>query len=115
MDATLDEWLAERRPAPPAALRRRLREVLTETEPGAQACAEVAEAMLARLLEQDCAARGAALDLLVADSLMTYAFEMAADDPSSLEEVAERAMRRIASLGDECAPRVPPQAIRARS
>ena len=96
----LDEWLAARRPAPPPPLARRLREVLGGVEPDARGCIEAAEGLLTRLLDEDCAARGAALDLLVADALITYAFEIAADDPTSLERVADAAMTRIAALAD---------------
>ncbi|HET7457158.1 MAG TPA: hypothetical protein VFJ74_05865 [Gemmatimonadaceae bacterium] len=100
-DGLLEAWLAARRPAPPPALARRLREVLAGNEPNLRSCRDAAESLLARLLDEDCAVRDSALDLLVADSLVTYAFEIAADDPTSLEGEAELAMRRIAAFGDE--------------
>ena len=105
----LDAWLADRCPTPPAALRARLRQVLPADGVDAEVCLRAGEALLARLLEDDCAARGSALDLLVADALVTYAFEAAADDPGSLEARAERAMTRIAALGDEPAPPAAPR------
>jgi hypothetical protein len=45
----------------------------------------------------DCEARSSALDLLTVDALMTRALEIAARNPSLLEEFPEQAMRRIAS------------------
>jgi hypothetical protein len=103
----LDEWLAARCPTPPAALLARLREVLPATGVGADECVVAGEALLEALLQRDCVARGGALDLLVADALVTYAFEVAADEPGSLEHRAERAMLRIAALGDEPMPGAP--------
>ena len=58
---------------------------------------EAAERMLDNVLRTDCEARASALDLLTVDALMTRALEIAAVDPSLLEEFPERAMRRIAS------------------
>jgi hypothetical protein len=98
---SLREWLADRQPTPPATLAARLGEVLPADAAGADGCLEAGEALLERLLADDCAARGSALDLLVVDALVTYAFEAAADDPTTLEARAERAMLRIAALGDE--------------
>jgi hypothetical protein len=44
--------------------------------------------------------RSAALDLLAADALVTYAFELLAAEPERLETVAGAAMRRIAAHVD---------------
>ncbi|MGZ3374923.1 MAG: hypothetical protein ACXU9Z_16650, partial [Gemmatimonadaceae bacterium] len=56
-----------------------------------------AERMLDSVLRTDCEARSSALDLLTVDALMTRALEIAARNPSLLEEFPEQAMRRIAS------------------
>jgi hypothetical protein len=56
------------------------------------------ELLLTRLLSADCTSRDCALDLLAADALVTYAFELAADDPSRIAERAQRAMARLAAL-----------------
>ena len=58
---------------------------------------DAAERMLEKVLRTDCEARASALDLLTVDALMTRALEIAARDPSLLEEFPEQAMRRIAS------------------
>lgn len=58
---------------------------------------DAAERMLDNVLRTDCEARSSALDLLTVDALMTRALEIAARDPSLLEEFPEEAMRRIAS------------------
>jgi hypothetical protein len=97
---TIDRWLAARRPAPPPALRARLAEVLPAGAVGVDACLRAGEALLERLLEDDCASRGSALDLLVADALVTYAFEAAADEPTVLEARATAAMLEIAAIGE---------------
>jgi hypothetical protein len=43
-------------------------------------------------------ARAAALDLLAADACVTWALEAAADEPGTLAQRAEDAMRRITQL-----------------
>lgn len=102
------DWLDTRDPAPPPAIARRIRELVID---GASSPDELADAYLRageRLLDQvlhrDCAARENALDLLVADALVTYAFEMASADPHMLERRAAGAMSRIAALAGERSP-----------
>jgi hypothetical protein len=68
-----------------------------------EAYLEAAERLLGALLRDGCTSRESALDLLVADALVTYAFEAASDEPSRIIERAHRAMVRIASFA------VPPQ------
>ncbi len=58
---------------------------------------DAAERMLDKVLRTDCEARSSALDLLTVDALMTRALEIAARNPSLLEDFPEQAMRRIAS------------------
>ena len=100
---TVRDWLAQRQPAPPAALRGRLEAVLGETlndsaDEAADVCLRAAERLVAALLRGDCGARESALDLLAADALVTYAFEAAAETPDTLATTASAAMERIASL-----------------
>ena len=101
---TVREWLAERQPAPPAALRARIDAVLGEAldasaDGAADRLLRAAERVVADLLRGDCASRHSALDLLVADALVTYAFEAAAEVPANLAATAGAAMERIAALG----------------
>jgi hypothetical protein len=58
---------------------------------------DAAERMLDNVLRTDCESRASALDLLTVDALMTRALEIAARDPSPLDDFPEQAMRRIAS------------------
>ena len=58
------------------------------------------EVAMERLVVDGCLTRDAALDLLAVDALVTYAFEAAADEPSSLEARAGRALARIAALAE---------------
>ncbi len=85
----------------PPALHRRMDAVLgtlgTDTPEGA---VEAAAALLDQLLRDERMSRAAALDLLVADALVTGAFEAASDDPARVGARAEWAMRRIAALGE---------------
>ena len=105
VSVTVGSWLARRRPAPPPALTQRLRELLADDADApaavaAQACLAAGERVLRRLLAEGCAARGAALDLLTADALVTYAFEAAAADPATLDEISGRSMSSIAALAE---------------
>jgi hypothetical protein len=56
------------------------------------------ERLLRQLLSGDCSSRDCALDLLAADALVTYAFELAANDPSRIGERAQQATVRLAAL-----------------
>ena len=102
-----ERWLAERTPPPPNVLRARLGELLDRqagagpSEP-ADALADAAERVLTQLLQDGCATRHSALDLLVADALATYAFEAAAEQPERIVARTERAMVRIAALAGSC-------------
>jgi hypothetical protein len=62
-----------------------------------------AEALLRQLLGANCTSRDCALDLLAADALVTFAFELAGDDPARIEARAELATARLAALAS--APR----------
>ncbi len=98
------EWLARRDAAPPA-LARRLAEVLgpagLEAPHTPDRYLVAAESLLGAMLNEGCGTREAALDLLVCDALVTYAFEAGADEPARLESLTRQAMSRIAALATE--------------
>lgn len=101
---TIGAWLAERTPAPPAELLERLRACLGArvNDPASalpEAAVTTAEEVLGRLLAAGDTTRATALDLLVVDALVTYAFEAAAEDPSSIADRARAAMERLSALG----------------
>lgn len=87
----------------PAPLVRRVGELLADANADRGAVdrhIEAAERAVARLLREQCTSRAAALDLLAADALATYAFELAADDPDGIPDLAARAMARFAALAE---------------
>lgn len=57
-----------------------------------------AETLVDRLLHGGCESRDGAVDLLVVDALVTYAFELAGHEPTCIDARAERAMTRLAAL-----------------
>lgn len=100
---TVAEWLAFRSPPAPPALLARMRELLADegSRPVAdapQVCLSAGESRLAVLLAHGATDRKSALDLLAVDALVSYAFEAAANDPETLEQVATDAMTRIAEI-----------------
>ena len=102
--STVGAWLAAREPAPPAALARRLRELLgaraleADRRRAPEELLRAGEAVLARLLREAATTRESALDLLAADALVTYAFEAAGDEPATLAARAAQAMVSIARV-----------------
>ena len=106
---TLGAWLDSRTPVPPPALAERVQSLLAAdaSAPAPQIpdrCLAAAEGLLVTLVDSAGTTRDAALDLLAADALVTYAFEAASDEPDGLEERARRAMQRIAALVDGASP-----------
>ncbi len=100
-------WIAERAEQPPTRLRARLDEVTGAQPDGiapADALARAGHDLLASQLAAGATARDAALDLLTADALVTYAFEAAADEPATLDARAAATMRAIAALVPPSAP-----------
>ena len=95
-------WLDSRTPPPPDALRERLEAVaypaMTSSTPDPGALIDAAEHLLGALLRNDAPRSARALDLLAADALVTYAFEAAAEDASSLERLTSDAMRRLSAI-----------------
>ena len=122
MSGTVQEWLQSRTPVPPSALHDRVEQALLAT--GActgnasvaggpvtaaegeihTCCLAAALTILRPLLAHEGAGREAALDLLAADALVTYAFEAASTEPYTLDERAGAAMRAIATLAVPGAP-----------
>jgi hypothetical protein len=98
---TSDGW------RPPPALVARLDALVDAYDTGGSGADRylgIAERVLGRLLQNGCLARDAALDLLAADALVTYAFEAASSEPEALAERAAAAMRRISALGAAATP-----------
>ena len=100
---SLAKWLDARRPAPPAALRARIDSALgTDLHADVQEVGDsllgAGEQLVRSLLEAEATSRDAALDLLAADALVTYAFEAASERPAELSSRAAAAMARIAAL-----------------
>jgi len=84
-------------PHPPRELEASMRSALNDnSSPTANDLLDAAERMLENVLRTDCESRASALDLLTVDALMTRALEIAARNPSLLEDFPEQAMRRIA-------------------
>lgn len=106
----ISEWLETRTPLPPAALARRVRGSLTAVlddevrEEGARthgAMLAAAQSLLRIVLRDESANRDCAHDLLAADALVTYAFELAAEDPDAVGSLANSAMRSLGALAAE--------------
>jgi hypothetical protein len=100
---TIHDWLSERTPSPPDRLRAHIDDALGDAANHAASDATnvnvaAAESLLRDLLTRPSAGRESALDLLTVDALVTYAFEAASTDPSSLVARADDAMRRLAAL-----------------
>jgi hypothetical protein len=99
------KWVASHAEQPPAALRARLDAVLGTDVVGAEpavapALLHAGETLLAAILRSGSTQRDAALDLLTADALVTYAFEAAAETPELLDARAAAAMRSISAVVD---------------
>jgi len=100
---TVGGWFDALTPAPPEGLRARLSALLQPfghlpAHQAPEACLEAGERLLDELLASGSTSRATALDLLAVDSLVTYAFQSAADDPALLDARAARALARIAAL-----------------
>jgi hypothetical protein len=107
---TLSEWLAARTPRPPEALEERIRAALGTAleEEAVEGRGRTHDVLLTAARSLLCATPGceseereAAHDLLAADALVTYAFEIAAEDPDAIGSLAEFAMRDFGALAGE--------------
>ena len=99
-------WVESRTPEPPTALLRRMRPVIERAEASGSVRTERAALDAALDLARDIlcdgdAARGAAITLLAADALVTYAFEAAAEHPDGIDVLAVEAMNRIAATVEQ--------------
>lgn len=102
----LADWLRQRTPTPPAQLAAKIRETLGErcnadASAASELCIVAANELLRDLLSRPSAGRESALELLTVDALVTYAFEAASDDASSLTARAGQAMTRLAAAARE--------------
>ena len=94
------EWLVGRTPRPPREIADRLAALAGESRVENEAgLAELFVQQAASLLSRAASDRTGATELLLADSLITYAMEAAASDHDRFEEIAERAMMVIAQAG----------------
>lgn len=101
----LKEWLASRTPPPPARLAARLDAAvpdITANGPSEipRSLVEAASAILRDTLEQSNTERNgtAALDLLAADALITYAVEAAAEDCERFAALTDEMIARISAV-----------------
>lgn len=97
----LSEWLETRTPAPPPRLFHRIIEVLgsrVESEATSAVLLDAAEQLLRALTSHATLGRESALDLLVVDALVTYAFECAAASPETLLDTTGQAIERFGAI-----------------
>lgn len=107
---TAAEWIAAAKPEAPERLVARVLAVLEVLDAQlaatkatkasvAESLVDAADALLREVLADAAGpARDKALDLLAADACVTWAFEAAADDPSSLGDRAKATMERLAKV-----------------
>lgn len=108
MRVNTNEWLASRRPTPPAKLAQRLESALAEflSSPEvttSDALAVAAAGILRRLMSEvsrPSSRREEAIDLLAADALVTYAIEAAADECELFAERMDAVIARLAVIAD---------------
>jgi hypothetical protein len=109
---TIAEWLRSRTPPAPEPLVARVEAALgrhrsEDAERAPELFLDAAVGLLEPLLAREHAGRDAALDLLAADALVTYAFEAASADPEQLDARTREAMVRLAGLAPGDAEHVP--------
>ena len=102
---TVREWLHSRTPRPPHSLTERLDATLAglPSDPleGIPATLlRASEALVGGLLQRGGSTRDSALDLLAADTFMTYAMEAVAADIRSLDACAAGAMLRVSAMAE---------------
>lgn len=101
---TIREWVEQRTPRPPAALMRRIFEMLGDDVAGdaaraSELCLAAAERALRHLVEAERFGRDSALDLLAIDALTTYAYEHASKSGVSESELLRFTERGAQALG----------------
>jgi hypothetical protein len=94
----IGDWLASRVPSPPPLLAQMLSEIVGDEtcEPANLPDSLITHAV--KLLETIGDDRDAAIHLLAADAMITYAMEAAANDCSRMSSIAEVALSRISSV-----------------
>ena len=100
---TVGDWLAQRTPVVPEALRQRVAFQLGDqrSAPAArasEACAAAGVRAVESLISTECAQRQHAIDLLAADALVTYAIESAAEHSSDFAAEMDRLVARVAAV-----------------
>lgn len=108
----LKAWLESRTPKPPDPLAKRILGAIDATyssDPAtiAERLSAAAVASLRDIGSDGAAAesRAAALDLLAADALITYALEAAAEDCGTFAAITDAITAQIAALGSPMVPR----------
>ena len=97
------DWLAQRTPVVPEALRERvvfqLGDQCRAPAAGAsEACASAGVRVVESLISTECAQRQHAIDLLAADALVTYAIESAAERSPDFAGEMDRLVARVAAV-----------------
>ena len=95
----VSDWIRARVPAPPEALSRRISEVVGDDAFDSPAL--LPDLLIARaeeMLTHIGNDRSSATDLLVADALITYAMEAAAEYSLDVETIADRVALRLATV-----------------
>lgn len=100
---TLGEWLDARDPQPPAALAEAVRieladDIAADISEAPGALLRAGERVLSRVLKAEPQTPAIAPDLLLADALVTYAFEAVAKSAAGVDEFARDAMSRLGGL-----------------
>jgi hypothetical protein len=104
---TVGDWLDQRTPAVPEALRQRVAFQLGDARGApasnvSDACAEAGVRVVESLISTKCSQRQNAIDLLAADALVTYAIESAAERSKDFAAEMDRLVARVAAVaGDE--------------
>ena len=68
---------------------------VSEADAAPEILADAGASILKSLDDAGCTERAAALDLLAADALFTYAFEAAAESSTKIQETARHVLRRV--------------------
>jgi hypothetical protein len=97
-------WLLDREPRPPRALAEQLDAVVRAApdsrfaaESLAAAVADVGLAVLRSVVTRQGVTYDAAMDLLAADALVTYAFEAAAEESGDVTALARRLLSEVSA------------------
>ena len=100
---TVGDWLAQRTPVAPEALRQRVVFQLGDARGApasnaSAACAEAGVRVVESLISTECSQRQNAIDLLAADALVTYAIENAAEHSRDFAAEMDQLVARVAAV-----------------